>query len=53
MKVLDCQLLSVSGQRDRMFKVRYSFAGSTGRRNTGGKFLCWGFQLQGLAWSFV
>src|SRR5450432_3640258 len=28
-------------------------AGSTGRRNTGVKSLCWGFKLQGLTWSFV
>src|SRR5271169_4131359 len=28
-------------------------AGSTGRRNTGLKSLCWGFKLQGLTWSFV
>ena len=28
-------------------------AGSTGRRNTGVKSLCWRFKLQGLAWSFV
>src|ERR1700676_3510110 len=27
-------------------------AGSTGRRNTGVKSLCWGFKLQGLRWSF-
>src|SRR5438105_10510570 len=26
---------------------------STGRRNPGVKSLCWGFKLQGLAWSFV
>src|SRR5947207_3906362 len=28
-------------------------AGSTGRRNTSVKSLCWGFKLQGLTWSFV
>src|SRR5450755_203057 len=28
-------------------------AGSTGRRNTGVKSLCRGFELQGLAWPFV
>src|SRR6476469_3654438 len=28
-------------------------AGSTGRRNTGVKSLCWRFKLQGLTWSFV
>src|SRR6476620_11936090 len=28
-------------------------AGSTGRRNTGVKSLCWCFKLQGLTWSFV
>src|ERR1700682_3494495 len=33
--------------------VRYSGAGSTGRRNTGVKSLCRGFKLQGLTWSFV
>ena len=27
--------------------------GSTGRRNTSIKSLCWGFKLQGLTWSFV
>jgi hypothetical protein len=33
--------------------VRFTPAGSTGRRNTGVKSLCWGFKLQGLTWSFV
>src|ERR1700736_1128164 len=33
--------------------VRFQGAGSTGRRNTGVKSLCWRFKLQGLAWSFV
>src|SRR6266576_852305 len=33
--------------------VRSSGAGSTGRRNTGVKSLCWGFKLQGLTWSFI
>src|SRR5262245_7802015 len=33
--------------------VRCWGAGSTGRRNTGVKSLCWGFKLQGLTWSFV
>src|SRR5712664_1903969 len=33
--------------------VRVQGAGSTGRRNTGVKSLCWGFKLQGLTWSFV
>src|ERR1022692_4308634 len=28
-------------------------AASTDRRNTGVKSLCWGFKLQGLAWSLV
>src|SRR6478672_2941195 len=32
---------------------RFLTAGSTGRRNTGIKSLCWGFKLQGLTWSFV
>jgi hypothetical protein len=33
--------------------VYYYGAGSTGRRNTGIKSLCWRFKLQGLTWSFV
>src|SRR6267154_5147017 len=33
--------------------VRSPGAGSTGRRNTGVKSLCWGFKLQGLTWSLV
>src|SRR5450830_705383 len=33
--------------------VRYWSAASTDRRNTGVKSLCWGFKLQGLAWSLV
>jgi Ca2+:H+ antiporter len=33
--------------------VRCWGAGSTGRRNTGIKSLCWRFKLQGLTWSFV
>src|ERR1035437_2175458 len=28
-------------------------AASTGRRNTAVKPLCWGFELQGLTWSFI
>ena len=41
----------------KLFRVaqfdQFLFAGSTGRRNTGVKSLCWGFKLQGLTWSFV
>jgi hypothetical protein len=33
--------------------VRVRGAGSTGRRNTGVKSLCWCFKLQGLTWSFI
>jgi hypothetical protein len=33
--------------------VCFTPAGSTGRRNTGVKSLCWRFKLQGLTWSFV
>src|SRR5262245_23140046 len=36
-----------------LLQVRSTSAGSTGRRNTGVKSLCWGFKLQGLTWSFV
>src|SRR3974390_642665 len=39
--------------KDTHRHVRFGAAGSTGRRNTGVKSLCWGFKLQGLAWSFV
>jgi len=34
-------------------EVRFRPAGPTGRRNTGVKSLCWGFELQGLTWPFV
>ena len=34
-------------------EVRFRVAGSTGRRNTGVKSLCWGFKLHGLTWPFV
>src|SRR5580700_3521151 len=37
----------------RNHNVCFNPAGSTGRRNTGVKSLCWGFKLQGLTWSFV
>jgi hypothetical protein len=37
----------------KLVKVRCEIAGSTGRRNTGVKSLCWGFKLQGLTWPFV
>jgi hypothetical protein len=33
--------------------VGYWTAASTDRRNTSVKSLCWGFKLQGLAWSLV
>src|SRR6266849_2618279 len=33
--------------------VWFGVAGSTGRRNTGVKSLCWGVKLQGLTWPFV
>src|SRR5215218_7082210 len=49
--------MSVMGQKAEVRSlerhVRSSPAGSTGRRNTGVKSLCWGFKLQGLTWSFV
>src|SRR6266478_6086613 len=32
---------------------RFTPAGSTGRRNTGVKFLCRGFKSQGLAWPLI
>src|SRR6266481_845519 len=49
--------MSVEGQNRkssmRANVFRFGPAGSTGRRNTGVKSLCWGFELQGLTWSFV
>src|SRR5437870_7980735 len=33
--------------------VRFWAASSTGRRNTGVKFLCRGFKSQGLAWPLI
>src|SRR6202047_5086442 len=49
--------MSVPGQKAKYSLRAYVFrsapAGSTGRRNTGVKSLCWGFKLQGLTWSFV
>src|SRR6266478_3446345 len=39
--------------RQGLVDVRFCAAGSTGRRNTSVKSLCWGFKLQGLTWSFV
>ena len=49
--------MSKSGQKWkyslRVNVFRCSSAGSTGRRNTGVKSLCWRFKLQGLTWSFV
>src|SRR5881628_3289320 len=33
--------------------VRFTPASSTGRRNTGVKFLCRGFKSQGLAWPLI
>src|ERR1700719_1061709 len=41
------------GHSRRFRHVRLGRAGSTGRRNTGVKSLCWGFKLQGLTWSFI
>src|ERR1700730_14863522 len=44
---------SISSFRPWASHIRSSPAGSTGRRNTGVKSLCWGFKLQGLTRSFV
>ena len=46
----------VGGQADianAMARCPFMAAGSTGRRNTSVKSLCWGFKLQGLTWPFV
>jgi len=42
-----------TGARLLTLNVRDGVAGSTGRRNTGIKSLCWRFKLQGLTWSLV
>src|SRR6478752_3949860 len=42
-----------SGLKSDIAPCPKSAAGSTGRRNTGIKSLCWGFKLQGLTWSFI
>jgi hypothetical protein len=42
-----------SDMTGRADDVRSWRAGSTGRRNTGIKSLCWRFKLQGLTWPFV
>src|SRR5664280_3899503 len=39
--------------RQWLGNVRCAPAASTDRRNTSVKSLCWGFKLQGLAWSLV
>src|SRR5258707_1467244 len=45
--------LALSGHACRAVDVRFRGAGSTGRRNTGVKFLCRGFKSQGLAWPLI
>src|SRR5450756_1336014 len=53
------QPMSLLGQkrtnrpRPKSTFVRCYSAASTDRRNTSVKSLCWGFKLQGLAWSLV
>src|SRR5258706_15805208 len=42
-----------SGHRRTSLPCPFCAAGSTGRRNTCAKSLCWGFKLQGLSWPFV
>src|SRR6266436_5654538 len=42
----------ISHGRSRWFLSAFG-AGSTGRRNTGVKFLCRGFKSQGLAWPLI
>ena len=46
-------LLAQSGRSPGCRDVRSLDAGSTGRRNTGIKSLCWRFKLQGLTWPLV
>jgi hypothetical protein len=46
-------LIAIAIDGSKLLGVLFTSAGSTGRRNTGVKSLCWGFKLQGLTWSFV
>src|SRR6476619_2859181 len=51
-----CPLWVISRQRTFLSRSRgcpLCPAGSTGRRNTGVKFLCRGFKSQGLAWPLI
>jgi hypothetical protein len=47
------RLLAQMRRADCRAMSAFSVPGSTGRRNTGVKSLCWCFELQGLTWSFV
>jgi hypothetical protein len=51
--LIECHLLDTLRHANFSEYVRLSTAGSIGGRNTGFKFLCWGFKLQGLTWSFI
>src|SRR5665811_315825 len=48
-----CRPFAVIRELIMLSDVRYWSAGSTGRCNTGVKSLRWGFELQGLTWSFI
>src|SRR6185369_8260037 len=48
-----CLVFPESGQPAGGLRCLLSAAGSTGRRNTGVKSLCWGFVFQGLTRPFV
>src|SRR5260370_1486777 len=53
---LRCAMSALRGKAENICSQRVFpllTAGSTGRRNTGIKSLCWGFKLQGLTWPFV
>ena len=53
---LRCAMSALRGKAENICSQRVFpllTAGSTGRRNTGIKSLCWGFKLQGLTWSFI
>src|SRR5712672_1965630 len=50
--VVECRLGQAKVATD-LCHVRFTPAGSTGRRNTGVKSLCRGFKLQGLTGSFI
>src|SRR5258708_35191924 len=50
---LNVRSTQISRHRSMRLSCPLGAAGSTGRRNTGVKFLCRGFKSQGLAWPLI